>query len=271
MEYKNFFIVSEQTSPEDSKIEILDCVERNNTLHYLRFRACLQSFLGRNRNKRLWKSAFIKTMIAAPHIQELLKKGGVPGEAGHPVPITGEVTIERIVTIEPEKMSHKINSFQWNSDESLVFGEIETLDDIDGPGAKFARNILQKMEPSFSARTLVPQRKHPNGNIDVLGPGRLICYDRVILPSHEEAYRDVSVPIKNIVKVPNLETSMESAIQAALEAADAYAILESMDPVLSTARIDNTGTLSVVGNEGLVIIPNPGNLRNDIKDFMKRF
>jgi hypothetical protein len=228
--YLDYYAVIEQSSPDNSDMKILDTHEDNNGLNYLRFSACLQSFGKRNRNRRLWLDSTMKQMLAAPHVPELLQRGGIPGENGHPVPATGAVTMERILTIDPNNMSHVIKDFTWKG--NLLYGTIETLDEgPNSPGNKFMRNIMQGMDPSFSLRSVVPQRKNPDCSIDVTGAGRFVTFDRVILPSHEEAYIDKSVPIKDIITKNNFETVMESFTDYMINNSDKVRmIIDKMGP-----------------------------------------
>ena len=50
---------------------------------------------------------------------------------GHPVPDTGSVTIERILTIDPNNISHRIIEYQWPSDNEC-YGIIDTIYDENG-------------------------------------------------------------------------------------------------------------------------------------------
>ena len=76
--YNDYYVVCEQTTPDSSKIEILDDGKKNG-LNYLRFSACLQAFYGLNRNRRLWKAEQIKTMSEDKPVQELIKRGSFVG------------------------------------------------------------------------------------------------------------------------------------------------------------------------------------------------
>ena len=91
MEDFSFFAVMEQTTPPDAKHEILEVKETpQGGISYLKFRACMQDYGHRNRNGRLWNGRYMKQLLSAPHIIELLQKG-FPGENGHPVPDVGQV------------------------------------------------------------------------------------------------------------------------------------------------------------------------------------
>ena len=268
--YLDYFAVMEETSPQ-IPIEIKhEGKGSNNELSFLRFRACLQSFGSRNRNRRLWQAKHMKTMLSQPHVYELLKKSGIPGENGHPIPATGEVSMERIVTIDPNNMSHRIIAFDWVG-ENYVYGTIETLDE--GPGSagyKMMRNIMQGMQPSFSVRTLVPMRKNADGSTDVTGAGRYITHDRVILPSHSEAYLDESVPIKNIVTKPQFDHVMESFTDIILDRSEKVnRIIDNSNPVMESASIDKNGIFSIKTDEGRLFIAPEKSFRNEISDLLR--
>lgn len=270
----DYFAVMEQSSPENVKSEILEMRETpQGGISYLRFKACMQSFGQRNRNSRLWNGAFMQSALKAPHILELLQKG-FPGENGHPVPMTGQVSMQRIMSIDPNNISHKILNFQWVGD-TRVYSDVETVDDIDGPGARFARNIMQGFEPAFSVRALVPQRKNQDGSIDVTGPGRVITYDRVFLPSHTEAYRDTTVDVKRVVTAPTYQVLMESLMgdltNFAMENSEnVKSVLDGTQPVMESAMVDEKGILSVATeSSGRLFIPTEKRISHEIANYMK--
>lgn len=285
--YKNdveFWATMEATSGDLPTAEI-ETLQTANGLQYIRFKACLQAFVDKfNRNKRAWKPGFIKTMIAGEVIQEQLLNGGVPGEAGHPVPATGQVTLERICTIEPMRVSHYVKEFTWKSNNYL-YGTIETAAGIgDSPGTRLMAQVLQGINPAFSARTIVPQRKEANGTTTVLGPGRLIGYDWVYGPSHKEAYRDKSVKVTLVNKSKfdvDYATEAASLTTIIMDATEAYTenilrnssnvnrILDGYDPIMETAGIDSNGIFSCATEQGSTLyIPTEDNFKKDIKNFM---
>lgn len=267
-QYADYYVVCEQTTPNDSKVEILDEGNKNG-LNYLRFSACLQSFYGLNRNKRDWKASHVKTMAEDKPVQELLQRGSLVGEAGHPVPMNDKVTIERILTIDPLRTSHRIVSFNWPN-KNEIHGIVETLDDENGPGNKMKRSILQGIQPAFSLRSLVPQRKNADGTTTVLGPGRLVTYDWVFLPSHEQAYMDTEIPVKTIVTKPQFQTVMESYASYVLDSSDkARRVLDNEDIAMESACIDEKyGMLSVGTKSGRIFVAPELKYRREIMDIL---
>lgn len=268
--YLDFYAVMEQAlTPDEQKFEILKMVEKNG-LSFLRFRACLQTYGTRNRNARLWPGKFMKQMRNTPEINEMLRAGGVPGENGHPVPTTGEVTMERILTIDPNNISHIVKAYEWEG-ENKVSGIVETLDEGPGsPGFKFMRNMLQGIKPAFSTRSIVPQRKNPDGTIDVTGIGRFVCDDRVFLPSHKEAYLDESVPVKNIITQSKFETVMESYTGFIIDRSEKVkTITDGLSPALESASLDKNGMLMVPIEGGRIFLYPETKYRNEFKDYIK--
>ena len=177
--------VSEPTKPTNIK------TFRHDGLFYLGFDTWLQEFNIRNRNNRTYMDKPMMESLAAPHIAELIRKKGWCGEPGHP----DSEDPKRILTIDPKLRCHRICSYGLS--RNLLRGHIETLD------THFGRDvtncILQEMEPSFSLRALAKVIKTANGGL-INSRGHIVTYDIVILPSHDKAYRDESVPIQKIFK-----------------------------------------------------------------------
>lgn len=270
--YQDYYIVMEATSPEDAKIEILKESHKND-LNYLRFSTCLQSFKGRNRNRRLWKAEHVRAMLEDRPVQELMQKRSWVGEAGHPVPDTGKVTIERILTLDPLRCSHRIVSINWPTNDE-VHGIIETLDEGPGtPGDRFYRNILQGIIPAFSLRSLVPQRKNADGSTDTIGPGRAVTYDRVYLPSHEEAYQDVEIPVKQVIGKSEFQVVMESYCDFITSHSDKVrSIVDDMEPAMESACYDPTSNMiSLSTEEGRVFIAPEMKYRKELRGLYNEF
>ena len=263
-----FYAVMEETTPAGAKAEILDEHKNNGEISFLRFRQCLQSFGQRNRNKRLWQASHIRDSLKHPWVaQQLEHKGGLPGENGHPSADNGELSMERLCKIDPNNICILLKSYTFENNDTLLFGVVETIDDGNGPGNRLMRNIMQGIQPAVSCRTLVPQKKNPDGTIDVMGPGRLICYDRVFTPSHEEAFVDMNGGFSAVQSKlpPKTKIAKEStAIECALKDLKDYAltksdstrfILDGLDVCMEDAFIDKDEFLSVPTNEGHIFIP----------------
>lgn len=169
------YIISEHT--QASQYTILN---ENTSTGSIIIEAVLQTADTFNRNGRKYPIAVLKKALEAPHIKELMAKKSWVGEAGHPM---GADT-SRQVTIDPDRMSHRILSVRWEGNK--LIGVIESLNTKNG--IDFKNLILQGMEVAFSLRALGAADTTPQGAI-VRDPMRMVCYDWVILPSHKEAYQ----------------------------------------------------------------------------------
>lgn len=190
-------IVMEETSP-GGPARHLDVIDRES-LFYVKFVTVLQEFNAENRNRRTYYKDPMWESLNLPHLQELRAKHTWAGECGHPM----SDETKRILTIDPKLISHTINKI-W-LEGNLLYGEVETLDDGGGYGTKFTKNILQGQEPAFSLRALAQLVKLADGSQVVRTRSHVVTYDRVILPSHNKAYRDESKPIEKIYKDVTLE------------------------------------------------------------------
>ena len=272
----NYYAVMEDTSPAGYNTRKNMTVQEqmvSGEVRSLRFRACLQSFGRRNRNGRLWRADMMKKALSAPTITELISKGDFAGENGHPIAQVGETSIARIATIDPNNVCHRITALEWSGD--LVYGTVETIDDINGPGAKLMRSIMQGMEPAFSVRALVPQRKNADGTWDVTGVGRVITYDRVFLPSHMEAYRDQNIDVKMVSRNTNYEQVLESFVYPYIQSHSdrvKYAT-DHTEVAMESAHYDPKSGLYSVNtsdkNRSRVFVPVERKLRNEMNDLLK--
>ena len=190
-------IVMEETSPGGPARQ-LDVIDRES-LFYVKFVTVLQEFNAENRNRRTYYKDPMWESLNLPHLQELRAKHTWCGEAGHPM----SDETKRILTIDPKLISHTINKI-W-LEGNLLYGEVETLDDGGGYGTKFTKNILQGQEPAFSLRALAQLVKLADGSQLVRTRSHVVTYDRVILPSHNKAYRDERKPIEKVYKDVALE------------------------------------------------------------------
>ena len=275
--YYDFYAVVESSlDPEirEKSFEITGEGKRTNgELSFLRYKGCMMTVGKRNRNRRLWTKQILDIMMTAPHIVEQLRHaGGLPGENGHPIPPTGQVTMERLVTIDPNNLAILMKDWWWEGDKLMA--TVETLDQGEGtPGNRLMLNMMQGIIPAHSARTLVPQKRNADGTIDVTGPGRMVCFDRVHGPSCEEAYMDISVPVTNIVKKTEFDTAMENFTAYVYEHSEnVKRVLDNLQPAMESAVITPDGYFSADTKEnGRVFIPvkRNVNIRADIADFMR--
>lgn len=243
-------------------------------LSYLKFVSCIMEVNCRNRNHRYWGKDHMQIMLQAPHIVDYFNRaGGLPGENGHPIPAVGKLTMERLVTIDPNNMAVLFKKWWWDGDRLMA--EVETLDQGEGtPGNRMMRNMIQGMIPAFSARTMVPQRRNADGTIDVTGPGRLATFDRVNGPSCENAYMDISIPVKNIVTQSDFNQVMESYTNYVMERSETVKrVMDGMVPAMESCLLTQDGYLhaSVPERHETLLIPVERYFRREISSFMRSF
>lgn len=190
------YVLMEEMSEPVQIRNVKECSK--NGLLYLIFDTILQSFEVKNRNKRIYSGDAVMESLAAPHVQELIKKGSFVSEYGHPL----VKDMSRVTQIDPARVCGRVNSYYRTG--NLLKGEFETFDD-GGLGTMLTRRILQGLEPAHSLRAVAKLSKDRNGNDIMNSRAHIIAYDTVILPSHIEAYRDESKDIR-VVNQPILAT-----------------------------------------------------------------
>lgn len=190
------YVLMEEMSEPVQIRNLKECSK--NGLLYLIFDTILQSFEVKNRNKRTYIGDAVMESLAAPHVQELIKKGSFVSEYGHPL----VKDMSRVTQIDPARVCGRVNSYYRTG--NLLKGEFETFDD-GGLGTMLTRRILQGLEPAHSLRAVAKLSKDRNGNDIMNSRAHIIAYDTVILPSHVEAYRDESKDIR-VVNQPIVAT-----------------------------------------------------------------
>ena len=190
------YVLMEEMSEPVQIRNVKECSK--NGLLYLIFDTVLQSFEVKNRNKRIYSGDAVMESLAAPHVQELIKKGSFVSEYGHPL----VKDMSRVTQIDPARVCGRVNSYYRTG--NLLKGEFETFDD-GGLGTMLTRRILQGLEPAHSLRAVAKLSKDRNGNDIMNSRAHIIAYDTVILPSHVEAYRDESKDIR-VVNQPIVAT-----------------------------------------------------------------
>lgn len=226
---------------------------KNNGLLYVKFDTCLQSFEVKNRNKRIYSGDAVMESLAAPHVQELIRKGAFVSEYGHPI----DQSMHRVTQIDPARVCGRINSYYRAG--NLLKGEFETFDD-GGLGTVLTRRILQGMEPSFSLRAVAKLSRTRNGDNIMNSKAHIVAYDTVVLPSHVEAYRDETKEIQ-VVSQP---------VQESLDMSDmtyedyAFAVNESM---LTDFIMEESKNVKLIKNV-CEVLPESIKLTSDLKNII---
>ncbi|QDJ97775.1 hypothetical protein PALS2_150 [Staphylococcus phage PALS_2] len=160
-----------------------EVVQDNNKS--VRFIAELQEADRQNRNGRVYRKDVIQSGLDSPVIQEKLARRTFYGESGHP--LSDEP--KRQMYIDQRNISHIVTRTWWNGNK--LMGEVETAQTAAGKDMKGL--IGQKSDVSFSMRGFSKINRTPSGEVEVTKPLRLICYDWVVIPSHQDSY------IQNII------------------------------------------------------------------------
>lgn len=287
--YSFYSIADESPTGPEQHFEILDnhISDDKTQSNYIEWRQVLLKFNRYNRNRRKWGAQHARVSLLHPWINDyFVRRGGVPGENGHPInTVEGQkLSMERLVTIDPNNMVLLLKSYEFERDEYL-WGVLQTIDDGEGgPGDRFMRSIIQGMTPSVSLRSLVPQRKNNDGTIDVMGPGRFICWDRVIYPSDDEAFATSKEPFKissrKIYTAPIKVGNESVVLSAPLPAVTDYVlnqseackyVLDGLEYAAESTSITQDNMFAVTTEEGSVFIPLEERVKSGIENFMRKF
>lgn len=196
-------IIMEQTTTDNTCKDLK--IVKHGDLYYAKFKACLQSLDVFNRNGRNYSTSAITAGLQGENVVEMLRENGWVGENGHP----DSDNMKRIVTIDPKMICHRILNPEVRG--NMVYADIETLND-DGYGRQFTKHLAQGIEPAFSLRALA-KIQSIGGKAYIKSKPYIVTYDRVIFPSHREAYRLKDTPIEFVgenttsIKIPTTESA----------------------------------------------------------------
>lgn len=138
----------------------------------------LQAANRKNRNARKYPSNELFPQLTCNRTNELVRTGNMKSENGHPM----DKDLTRQQIIDPNNTCSVFAKFWTDGDLVMAW----TYGDFNKIGDDFDRQVRTGQMPSWSLRalgTLVPTKE----GTEVRGM-KLITYDRVIYPSHPEAY-----------------------------------------------------------------------------------
>ena len=142
-----------------------------------------------NRNHRIYEKQDIEPEINGSRMKELLSRGELTGEAGHPL----SDSIVRQQTIDPKYECVRYLKI-W-MEGNLVKAQFKgTNNEL---GETFDKDLRSGVKPAFSLRAL-GAIENVNGKAYVRGV-RIITYDRVHYPSHKAAYTEKIISESAIV------------------------------------------------------------------------
>ena len=181
------YVIMESEGPW-SQPKVQQIMDRANNF-YVTIEAVLQSFNTWNRNKRQYLKEAMIPALNAPHLVELRARKSWLGENGHPQ--TNDPM--KVLNIDMTKVCHRVDSVDIKG--NTLYGQVTTLNDHMW-GRQMTEHILQGMDVAFSLRALASITKVDGNRGIVKTQPHIVCYDRVCLPSHPEAYQVSGAPIK---------------------------------------------------------------------------
>jgi len=167
------YIINEE-STKGHKPTILD----SSNQKFVVFETILQDFVT-NRNSRLYTDDIIRSGLETELVKEEIAAGTWYGETGHPITDNPR----RQFAIDEKRVSHAI--LNWKIQEGLLYGTVTTT--AHPLGKVLAEEIRRGAKPAFSMRGMAPIVREGK-IIRVKKPLKILCYDKVIFPSHKKAY-----------------------------------------------------------------------------------
>ena len=243
----------------------------------------LQTANEKNRNGRFYSSEELFPQLTAPRTLELLQKGYLRAEDGHPM----DKDLQRQSTIwNPNTCARFLNL--WTEGDNIMARAVGTNNEL---GRSFNADLKDGQKPSFSLRALGSVDRERNGKCYVRNI-RCITYDTVVYPSHKKAYMTgfvtptnesaitESANIDNIGNYTNSTTMFENGIVIPIvnqqvvdyikqESTNVKDILNNFDTLYESAIIVNDGKkvqLTLPGGDKILV-----NLEQYIADEIRNY
>lgn len=184
-----------QEAPIESHLsrEGLEILTSCEGLPYCKFESPLWSFGHANRMRRRYDKENARTVLTTDErIQNLKQKRQWRGEWNHPNPeIKGQQFSDIRMTIpEPRKTSHFITNDRFEGDlyRATIITHPRTED-----GRAVASEIIDiGAQPSFSVRLMGTMIPNAPANAPNMRVSKVITFDMVDFPSHQEANADIA-------------------------------------------------------------------------------
>ena len=223
----------------------------------------------KNRNGRWYDRGELFPELKSKRITELIKTGNLKCESGHPL----AKDLQRQQTIVEKNCPAMILKFWTDGDfvKGLVRG---TNNDL---GEEFNNDLLDGMSPSWSLRAL--------GSVDNTRRGaevkgiKIITYDKVVFPSHPDAYTDgiVSMGESSSIWTPENDdpgfmfpVTNQDVIDCIKQESYSYKkIEESFDVLYESMQLVNNGSdVQLMDREGNVyVITLENHIQNEIMNY----
>ena len=225
-----------------------------------------------NRNGRCYLYGDLLREINCARTKELLSTGNMLSENGHPM----DTSMIRQQTIEPNNTVARFLKI-W-MDGNNVMAQFKGTNNA--KGEEFDQDLREGIRPSWSLRALGSLSNRDGRN--VVENLRVITWDRVIYPSHPNAYTTRLVTEsavaakaaieraehmnKNGMLIPITNESVLSYIKT--ESANISSLLNQIDFMYESAKLINSRQVQLVAKTGDIFVVNLENhISNEIQSY----
>lgn len=225
-----------------------------------------------NRNGRCYLHQDLLREINCPRTKELLSTGNMLAENGHPM----DTNMVRQQTIEPNNTVARFLKI-WMEGNNVM---AQFKGTNNSKGEEFDQDLREGIRPSWSLRALGSLSNQ--GGRNVVENLRVITWDRVIYPSHPNAYTTrlvtestmaVKAAIeraehmnKNGMLIPITNESVLSYIKT--ESANINALLNQIDFMYESAKLIGTNQVQLVAKTGDIFVVNlEHHISNELQNY----
>ena len=228
-----------------------------------------------NRNGRCYLHADLLREINCPRTIELLSTGNMLSENGHPM----DTSMVRQQTIEPNNTVARFLKI-WMEGNNVM---AQFKGTNNSKGEEFDQDLREGIKPSWSLRALGSLANH--GGRNIVENLRVITWDRVIYPSHPNAYTTRLVTESAAVKaavteaenmnkngmlIPITNESILSYIKT--ESANINSLLSQIDFMYESTKLIKPNQVQLVAKTGDIFIVNLENhISNEIQNYCMRY
>lgn len=225
-----------------------------------------------NRNGRCYLHADLLREINCPRTNELLSTGNMLSENGHPM----DTNMVRQQTIEPNNTVARFLKI-WMEGNNVMAQFKGTNNAL---GEEFDQDLREGVRPSWSLRALGSLAN--KGGRNVVENLRVITWDRVIYPSHPNAYTtrlvtESSISVKaavdraermnkNGMLIPITNDSVMSYLKT--ESANIKSLISQIDFMYESAQLVGNRQVQLVAKTGDIFVVNlEHHIANEIQNF----
>lgn len=225
-----------------------------------------------NRNGRCYLHQDLLREINCARTKELLSTGNMLAENGHPM----DTNMVRQQTIEPNNTVARFLKI-W-MDGNNVMAQFKGTNN--NKGEEFDQDLREGVRPSWSLRALGSLSNQ--GGRNVVENLRVITWDRVIYPSHPNAYTtrlvtESSMAVKAAIEhaehinkngmlIPITNESVLSYIKT--ESANIGALLNQIDFMYESAKLIGTNQVQLVAKNGDIFVVNlEHHISNELQNY----